>query len=80
MTVDLDIYAPYGAESVGFDEPRPGVLRMRMDRNYQYLVAPDGSGYRLFSVGRDGKPGTGDDIHPLVPDSLRGRTGLNPTP
>jgi hypothetical protein len=52
----------------------------RMPRSYQYVVAPDGSSYDLFSVGPDGKPGTIDDIRPLLPDSSRGRTGLRPAP
>jgi hypothetical protein len=66
--------------AVSITEMGPGVLRMRLSRNYQYILSPDGSGYYLFSVGRDGKPGTSDDIRPLVPDSLIGRTGLKSTP
>jgi enoyl-CoA hydratase len=34
MSIDLDKYKGFGAESVEFDEPRPGVLRMR-------LIAPE---------------------------------------
>ncbi len=55
----------------------PGIFRIQ--RPFQYMVAPDGLSYDLFSVGPDGKPGTTDDIRPTVPDSLRGRIGLKPT-
>jgi hypothetical protein len=58
----------------------PGILRLRVPQSFHYVVAPDGLSYDLFSVGPDGKPGTADDLRPLVPDSLRGRTGLRPPP
>jgi hypothetical protein len=58
----------------------PGILRFRVPQSFHYAVAPDGLSYDLFSVGPDGKPGTADDLRPLVPDSLRGRTGLRPPP
>ena len=45
---------------------------------YQYRPAPDLQHYDLFSVGRDGVPGTDDDVRPVVPDSLQGRTGFLP--
>lgn len=57
-----------------------GVMRLRMPQPYHYIVAPDGGSYDLFSVGPDGKPGTPDDIRPVLPDSLRGKTGFRPAP
>ena len=53
-----------------------GILHVDAARSYQYAVAPDGRSYMLFSIGPDGEPGTDDDIRPLVPDSLQGKTGL----
>lgn len=58
----------------------PGVIRLAMPQQFHYIVAPDRSSYDLFSVGPDGKPGTNDDIRPVIPDSLRDRTGLRPQP
>jgi hypothetical protein len=58
----------------------PGVVHLRLPQPFHYVVAPDGSSYDLFSVGPDGKAGTPDDIRPLVPDSLRDKTGLRPVP
>lgn len=55
-----------------------GAGLFRVPQPFQYVLAPDGASYDLFSVGPDGKPGTDDDLRPLVPDSLRGRTGLRP--
>lgn len=54
----------------------PGILHVNLARQYQYTLAPDGSSYDLYSVGRDGKPGTADDIRPLVPDSIADKSGL----
>ncbi|MES1259670.1 MAG: type II secretion system protein GspG [Gemmatimonadota bacterium] len=45
---------------------------------YQYRVAPDGESYDLFAVGKDNKPGTADDIRPVLPDSIKARTGFRP--
>jgi hypothetical protein len=38
---------------------------------HHYLLAPDGKGYSLFDVGKDGLPGTTDDIYPdLSPEEI----------
>jgi hypothetical protein len=50
----------------------------RMPRSYQYQPASDGRSYTLFAVGPDGKPGTGDDVFPLLPDSVARRSGYRP--
>jgi hypothetical protein len=47
-------------------------------RPYHYSLAGDGLSYDLFSVGRDGKPGTADDLRPELPDSLKARSGYRP--
>jgi len=47
-------------------------------RSYRYQPASDGRSYTLFAVGRDGKPGTDDDIFPLLPDSVARRSGYRP--
>jgi hypothetical protein len=49
-----------------------------LPRPYQYRRAPDGRSYDLFAVGRDGEPGTDDDIRPLLTDSLRFASGYRP--
>jgi hypothetical protein len=49
-------------------------------RNFQYVVAADGQSYDLFGVGPDNKPGTADDVRPIVPDSLKAHTGFRPAP
>jgi hypothetical protein len=49
-------------------------------RLYQYRLAADGASYDLFAVGPDGEPDTADDIRPVLPDSLRARSGLRPSP
>jgi hypothetical protein len=64
-----------------FNLPAPeiydrGVGMLNQSKPYQYQLDPDGRHYLLFSVGLDGKPGTGDEMYPLVPDSLREDTGL----
>lgn len=48
------------------------------EQHYQYIVSPDGRTYDLFSVGHDGTPGTGDDIRPVLADSLRAKAGYRP--
>ena len=50
----------------------------RIPRPFQYVVAPDGMSYDLYSVGPDGKPGTEDDIRPAAADSLPGKRGAPP--
>ena len=50
----------------------------KMPRVYQYQPAPDGRSYTLFAVGPDGKPGTGDDVFPTLPDSVARRSGYRP--
>ena len=45
---------------------------------YQYRVAEGGATYDLFSTGPDHRPGTDDDIRPVLPDSLRDHTGYRP--
>ncbi len=57
-------------------ETGPGLFQLRFTRNFQYILAADGLSYDLFSVGPDDKPGTNDDIRPLMPDSLVGKSGL----
>ena len=47
-------------------------------RVYEYHLAADGSSYDLFALGRDGKPGTADDVRPALPDSLLRGTGYRP--
>jgi len=64
-----------------FDVPAPDIYDRSagvLNRTflYQYRVAADRQSYSLSSVGADGRPGTADDIFPLLPDSLAGRTGL----
>lgn len=48
-------------------------------RLYQYHLAPDGGTYDLYSVGPDGRPGTDDDIRPVLPDSVAARSGYRPS-
>lgn len=43
---------------------------------YRYELQGDRRHYRLFSVGPDRLPATADDIYPVLPDSLAGRSGL----
>jgi hypothetical protein len=45
---------------------------------YQYRVAEGGATYDLFSTGPDRKPGTDDDIRPVLSDSSRDHTGYRP--
>jgi len=41
-------------------------------QTYQYELASDGSSYRLYGVGPDGKAGTTDDVFPeLTEDEMR---------
>lgn len=60
----------YDQSSGVFSLPRP----------YHYTIAADGESFDLFGVGPDGEPGTGDDVRPELPDSLRGRSGFKPPP
>jgi hypothetical protein len=48
-------------------------------RPYRYSVAPDGRSFDLFSAGPDRRPGTEDDIRPVLPDSIRLRSGYRPS-
>lgn len=66
----LEILSIYDQSTGVFSWPRP----------YRYGVAPDQSSFDLFAVGRDGKPGTPDDIRPELPDSVRSRSGYRPVP
>jgi hypothetical protein len=43
---------------------------------FHYRLSADGESYDLFAVGPDGKPGTEDDIRPVIPDSLLDETGF----
>ena len=45
---------------------------------YQYHRAADGQSYDLFGVGPDHRSGTADDVRPLLPDSVRVRSGYRP--
>ncbi|HET8648838.1 MAG TPA: type II secretion system protein GspG [Gemmatimonadales bacterium] len=45
---------------------------------YQYVLAPDHQSYDLFSAGPDGKPGSRDDIRPILPDSVQLHSGYRP--
>lgn len=54
-----------------------GILRFAP---YHYVLASDGQSYDLFSVGPDPKPYTKDDIRPVLPDSLRSKSGFRPAP
>jgi hypothetical protein len=49
-------------------------------QNFHYVVAADGQSYDLFGVGPDNKPGTSDDVRPVIPDSLKAHTGFRPAP
>ncbi len=62
----VNFYDPSG----GFFPPRP----------FEYELGADGQTYRVYSAGRDRKPGTSDDLFPELPDSLAARSGYrNPT-
>lgn len=64
----LEIMSIYDQSAGVFSWPRP----------YHYGVAPDEASFDLFAVGRDGKPGTSDDIRPDLPDSVKSRSGYRP--
>ena len=61
---------------VGLVDQSSGSFRSML--TYQYRPAADGESYDLFGVGPDNKPGTADDIRPVLPDSLVGHSGLRP--
>ena len=44
-------------------------------RYFQYRVAPDGESFDLFGVGPDKKPGTADDVRPVLADSVQAHSG-----
>ena len=50
----------------------------RAQRRLLYHVSPDRQQYDVFSLGRDGKAGTSDDIRARLPDSLRRTSGYQP--
>ena len=47
-----------------------------LPRDYHYAVAPDGESYDLVATGPDNVIGTPDDIRPILPDSLKLRSGF----
>lgn len=49
-------------------------------QNFHYVVAADGQSYDLFGAGADDQPGTADDVRPVIPDSLKARTGFRAAP
>jgi Type II secretion system (T2SS), protein G len=75
--LDLSTRRPFPRPISIFDQSAGLSFRLRP---FQYRVAADGASYDLFAVGPDGKPGTADDIRPVLPDSLRQRSGFLPAP
>lgn len=53
---------------------------LRAPHPYQYVLSPDRENYDLFSAGPDGKPGTRDDIRPILSDSIQLHSGYRPHP
>jgi hypothetical protein len=51
---------------------------LHLPHEYRYVVAPDGESYDLYAAGPDNVAGTADDIRPLLPDSIRVRSGYRP--
>jgi hypothetical protein len=68
---------PLSLKLVNIHDNSSGVFRM--PHTYQYRLASDGRTYVLSAVGRDGVPGTADDILPSLPDSADRRSGSRPT-
>lgn len=52
-----------------------GIFRFQM---FRYVLAPDGESYDVFGAGVDKKPGTDDDVRPVIPDSMTAHTGYRP--
>ncbi len=50
------------ADVVDSNATTSGLLRDPWGNQYVYVIEPDGSGFRIFSMGVDGIPGTADDI------------------
>ncbi len=67
---------PIPVRFINIQDQTAGVFGFRV---YQYRLTPDGRGYDLFATGPDGQSGTQDDVRPVVPDSLVGRTGYRPS-
>jgi hypothetical protein len=51
---------------------------LHFPHEYRYVVAPDGETYDLYAAGPDNVAGTADDVRPLLPDSIRVRSGYRP--
>jgi hypothetical protein len=64
---------PLSLKLVNIQDNSAGVFRM--PQSYQYRLAPGGRTYVLFAVGSDGRPGTPDDVFPVLPDSVARRSG-----
>jgi hypothetical protein len=56
-------------------DPTAGFFRQQP---YTYRPSESGTTFDLFAIGPDGQPDTSDDIRPVLPDSLQGRTGYQP--
>jgi hypothetical protein len=52
-----------------------GIFKMTL---YRYQLRDDGT-YDLFAVGPDDQPGTGDDIRPILADSVAAHSGYRPS-
>ena len=48
-------------------------------RFFQYRLAADGESFDVFGVGPDKKPGTADDVRPVLPDSVQAHSGYKST-
>lgn len=48
-------------------------------RSFQYRLAADGESFDVFGVGPDKKPGTADDVRPVLPDSMQAHSGYKPS-
>jgi hypothetical protein len=68
---------PLSLKLVNIQDHSAGGFRI-MPHPYQYRLAPDGRTYVLFAVGADGKPGTDDDVVPVLADSAARRSGYRP--
>ncbi len=48
-------------------------------RFFQYKLAADGESFDVFGVGPDKKPGTADDVRPVLPDTMQAHSGYKPS-
>lgn len=64
---------PYSLRLINIQDFSAGIFSR--PRQYHYDLAEDGRSYTLFAVGLDGRPGTSDDLFPLLSDSVARHSG-----